>query len=97
MKPLKDLQEISRMLAASPDIPAPQGTASVVQADAFINRLDHMLDLGLGLPLVTFVQSDGVQMKIFFSKIAEEANLFIRTKHPKEFLEELKVKIVSSL
>jgi hypothetical protein len=85
------------MLAAAPDIPAPNGSTSVVQADVFLNRLDHMLDLGMGLPLVTFQQTDGVQMKIFFSKIAEDANLFIRTNKPKEFLEELQVKIVASL
>lgn len=97
MKPLKDLQEVSRMLAASPDIPAPNGTTSVVQADVFFNRLDHLLDLGMGLPLVTFPQNDGVHMKIFFSKIAEEANIFVRTNKPKEFLEELKVKIVATL
>ncbi len=85
------------MLAASPDFPAPNGSTSVVQADVFFNRLDHMLDLGMGLPLVTFTQADGVHLKIFFSKIAEDANIFIRTTKPKEFLEELKVKIVSTL
>ncbi len=85
------------MLAASPDMPAPIGSTSVVQADAFLNRLDHMLDLGMGLPLVTFPQADGVHMKIFFSKIAEDANIFIRTNKPNEFLDELRVKIVASL
>lgn len=85
------------MLAAVPDIPAPNGSTSIVQPDVFLNRLDHMLELGMGMPLVTFPQNDGVHMKIFFSKIAEEANIFIRTNKPKEFLDELKVKIVSTL
>ncbi len=97
MKPLKDLQEISRMLAASPNLPAPSGAASTVQADVFMNRLDPLLAVGMGLPLAQFVESQGVYLKLFFSLIGEEATIYVPTPKPNEFLEELKVKLVAAI
>ncbi len=83
------------MLAASPDFPAPNGSTSTIQAEVIFNRLDQLLAVGMGLPLVTFVKSDGVHMKLFFSSIAEDANVFVPTTKPKEFLEDLRKKIVA--
>jgi hypothetical protein len=97
MKPLKDLREISRMLAASPDLPAPNGATATVQATVFLNRIDQLLEVGMGLPLASFAQSDGVHLKLFFSLISEEANIFIPTQKPTEFMEEIRMKIVSAI
>jgi hypothetical protein len=97
MKPLKDLREISRMLAASPDLPAPNGTTATVQPGVFFNRLDQLLEVGMGLPVASFVQSNGVHLKLFFSLIAEDANIFIPTPKPLDFLEEVRMKIVTAI
>jgi hypothetical protein len=85
------------MLAASPDLPAPQGSASMVRPEVFMSRLDQLVELGMGLPLASLVQNDGVYMKIFFSHLSEETAVFIPTAGGREFLEELRVKLVSAV
>ncbi len=97
MKPLKDLQEISRMLAASPSLPAPSGSAATVQSDVFLNRLEQLLEVGMGLPLAHFVDSKGVYLKLYFSRISEFATVYVPTNRGSEFLKEVKVKIVAAI
>jgi len=85
------------MLAASPDFPAPMGTASTVQSEVLFSRMDQLLAVGMGLPLATFSQSDGVYIKLFFSSLGEEVSVFVPTTQPVQFLNELRNKIVTSI